>query len=110
MLTLNEVQINRTEGSESETEKPTIIPYCVVRAARHNEAITILQARYTTFVPVQRSYKFTSHGAPDFDRTITGRRHYVLVIKVDDVDSRAMTNKHSTQCDVHCGLHVPHGY
>jgi len=102
MLMLNEVRTNRTDGSESETEKLVTIPYCVVRAARHDKAIAILQARYTTFVSIQRSYKFTSHGAPDFDGTITGRRHYVLVIKVDDVDSRAMTNKNSTQCDVHC--------
>ena len=43
-------------------------------------------------MPVQRPDEFTRRGIPDLDGAISRRGNDVLLVEVDDVDSRPMTN------------------
>ncbi len=52
----------------------------------------ILQTGDATLVAVERPDEFARRGVPDFDGAIAGGGNDVLVVEVDDVDSRAVPN------------------
>ena len=82
-------------------------PYRIVRAAGHNEGVTILQTGNATLVPVERSHKLARRHVPDFDGAIARRRHDVAPVKVDDVDGGTVSDEHTTKADIRRRVHVP---
>ena len=69
----------------------------------------ILKAGDAAIVAVERPHEFAGGSVPDFDGSIAGRRHDVLLVEVDDVDGRAVADQHSAEIDL-CGRdHVPDG-
>lgn len=81
----------------------------VVRTSTDNEFVPVLEARDAPLVSVQGSDKFAGRRVPHLDGSVTRRRHDVVEVKVDDVDSGPVTEEHSTEVDLLRADDVPHG-
>ena len=68
------------------------VPNGVVGTSADDELITILEAGNTPFVPVQRPNEFARLSAPDLDGAVARRGNDVLLIEVDNVHCRSVTD------------------
>ena len=85
------------------------IPDRVVRRAWNNEIFSILKTRNASLVSIQCSDKLAVGSIPNFDASISRCRDDVLLVKINDIDSRSMTNQYSSKRNVSRRVHVPNG-
>ncbi len=81
----------------------------IVAAPTDHEAIAILETGDSTLVTAECAYEFARGRIPYFDSPVTTSRHYVLLVEIDDVHSRTVTNEDATKRYLRLRRHVPDG-
>lgn len=81
----------------------------IVAATTDHKAIAILEAGDSTLVTAECAYEFARRRVPYFDSPVTTSRHYVLLVEVDDVNSRTVANEDTTKRYLRLRRHVPDG-
>lgn len=85
-------------------------PNSIVRTAADHEPVAILETRDATFMPIECPHKLATRRVPHLDGPVSACRHDVFLIKVHNVDSGSMADKHPTERDLCLRRHVPHRY
>lgn len=75
-------------------------PNSIVRTAADHEPVAILETRDATLMPVECPHKLATRRVPHLDGPVSACRHDVFLIKVHNVDSGSMADKHPTERDL----------